>query len=298
MDGDEVLGLQISLLHPDGRSEQIIIDADSVVVGSGAHCEVRLPPEHAAIEHVVLSLVGGAVHAQARSLDPHPTINGAGFVRTPVLPDSLLGVGPVQIRVAVVRLADQAKVIHKKAQKMSPLTYLLVIVGLPFSGYVILTSDPATDPPQQAPGSPPALWGEPTKACPQGAHEAALAIALEKMTLASSKRERRPFSVEDGVAAVPLFETAAVCFAVAGQGGAAAEATRSAADLRSKVNDDYRVHSVRLDHALTVQDWATAQKEVKVLRAFTEGRQAPYVVWLSNLDRQIALRLVRKEKSS
>src|SRR5438477_2368757 len=115
-DSEAAQGLRADLRYPDGHAEQLTIDADSVLIGSGAHCEIRLPPEHAAIEHVAISLVGGGVYAQARSLDPHPTINGAGFVRTPVLPDSILGVGAVQIRVIAIALADQAVVIHKKTQ--------------------------------------------------------------------------------------------------------------------------------------------------------------------------------------
>jgi hypothetical protein len=298
-------GLRVDLRYPNGHTEQMTVDADSVLVGSGGHCEIRLPPEHAAVEHVVISLVNGGVYAQARSLDPHPTINGSGFVRTPVLPDSILGVGAVQLRVVPVTLSETAVVVRKKAQRMSPLTYILVAIGLPFSAYAILGATPGEGP-QRAPGSPPALWGEPSRSCPQSTREAALATALEKMTLANGKRERRPFSVEDGVAAVPLFETAAACFTIAGQGAAAAEAARSAADLRNKVNDDYRVHQVRLEHALTVHDWSSAQKEVKVLHAFIQGKQAaasgsegtPYVIWLSNVERQLAMKLASKDKSS
>jgi hypothetical protein len=290
-------GLRIELRYPNGHTERMTIDADSIVVGSGAHCEIRLPPEHAAVEHVAISLVGGGVYAQARSLDPHPTINGSGFVRTPVLPDSVLGVGAVQLRVEAVTLTEQAVVVHKRVQRMSPLTYVLVAIGLPFSAYAILAGNP-NEGPQQAPGLPPALWGDPVRSCPQSTRDAALAMAVEKMTLANGKRERRPFSVEDGVAAVPLFETAAACFTAAGQGGAAAEAARSATDLRNNVNDDYRVHQVRLEHALTVHDWSGARKEVKVLRSFVQGKQSTYDVWLSNLDRQLALKLANKDKPS
>jgi hypothetical protein len=290
-------GLEIVLRHPNGRVEQIVVDASSVLIGSGAHCDVRLPPEHAAVEHVTLSLVGGAVHAHARSLDPYPTINGAGFLRTPVLPDAVLGVGPVQIRATVIHVADQKLVIHKRAEGMSPLTYVLVAIGLPIGIYLVVAGGPP-DLTQSPPGSPPPLWEAPITTCPQNGRDAAFAIGIDKLNIALAKRERRPFHVEDGVAAVPLFETAAACFGVARQLEAAADAARSAQELRSKVNDDYRAHQVRLEHALTVKDWAGAQKEVKVLRALTDGRQAGYVEWLSNLARRLTLQLGHKEKTS
>jgi hypothetical protein len=297
MTSDDVQVLQINLRLPDGRTEQIIVDADAITIGSGAHCEIRLPSEYAAIEHVRLSLVGGAVYAQARSLDPHPTIDGVGFVRTPVLADSVLGVGPVQIRATSVGLTDPMEVVRKRASKVSPLTYVLAAVGLPIGAIMVMTGSTADSPPRP-PTAPAALWGPPSATCPQTGRDAALAVAMEKLSVAEAKRERRPFHVEDGVAAVPLFELAAACFELAEQTGAAAEAARAAEELRGKINEDYRLHQVRLEHAMTVQDWVTAQKEVKVLLAFTEGQQAPYVVWLSNLDRRIMLKLARKEGSS
>src|SRR5215472_11141250 len=107
MNPDELQGLQITLRFPDGRAEQLVVDSEALLVGSGAHCEVRIAPEHASAEHLKLSIVGDSVHAEARSFQPHPTIDGAEFVRTPVSPESVLGVGPVQIRAARVLLAEK-----------------------------------------------------------------------------------------------------------------------------------------------------------------------------------------------
>lgn len=294
----EAQGLQIRLRHPDGRTEHIVIDADEILIGSGAHCEIRLPPEHAAIEHVKLILVAGAVHAQARSLDPHPTIDGVGFVRTPVLASAVLGVGPVEIEASAIALADQVDIVRKSARKVSPTTFVAAAIGIPVAVGLLAMANRKVEAMQRPEGPPPVLWASAIQQCPQAAREAALAVAIEKLTVAESKRERRPFHVQDGIGAVPSFEMAAACFGAAGQPAAAAEATRSAEHLRTKMNEDYRVHQMRLEHALTVQDWNLAQKEVKVLRAFTEGQQSPYVVWLSNLDRRMALRLAHKEGSS
>jgi hypothetical protein len=135
----------------------------------------------------------------------------------------------------------------------------------------------------------PALWSAPATSCPQAAPPQALALAAERETVAEGKRERRPFHVQDGVAAVTLFETASACFAAGGNADAAAASARSAKDLRAKVQEDYHAHQVRLEHALLVNDSVVAQREVKVLRAFTETASGPYVVWLSNLDRQLQL---------
>jgi len=131
-----------------------------------------------------------------------------------------------------------------------------------------------------------------------GSADQALALALEKKVVAEGKRERRPFHVQDGVAAVPLFETVSACFRVANDATSAQNASSAAAQLRAKIDEDYRAHQVRLEHALNVNDLATAQKEVSVLRAFTEGKSGPYVQWLSNLDRKLQQKVGRKEKTS
>src|SRR4051812_37928605 len=94
---EPIQGIKVVLRFPDGRVSELVIDADRVIVGSGGHCEVRLPHEMAAVEHVSLTIHGTGVHAQARVMKPLPTINGSGFTQTPVAPDAVIGVGPVTI---------------------------------------------------------------------------------------------------------------------------------------------------------------------------------------------------------
>lgn len=280
--------IQIVLAHPDGRTEKLVLDAETVLIGSGAHCDLRLPREHASIEHVVLTRLGDVIHARSLSLDPHPTVNGAEFVRTPVLPDAVVGVGPVRLWVSLVAAPDD-DVVRRTPPRTNPLLGVAVVLTVPVC--LLMSMAGRTEEQAQAPaGARPPLWGPPVQVCPQATPEAALAVALEKLNVAGAKRERRPFHVQDGVAAVPLFEAAAACFSAAGQPQAATEARAAAGDLRRQVEDDYGAHAVRLEHAVSVEDWPTARKEVAVLRGFTAGLQGPYVVWLSNEDRRLSLR--------
>jgi hypothetical protein len=62
------------------------------------------------------------------------------------------------------------------------------------------------------------------------------------------------------------------------------------------MNDDFRLRRVRLEHALNTQDYASAQKEVRVLLQFVEGKQGEWVQWLQNLDRKLKLKLGSEEK--
>jgi hypothetical protein len=289
-----VQGLRFSVRLPDGRNEVLTVDSDKVLVGSGAHCEIRLPAEHAAVEHLEITMSVGAVYAQARAADRLPLLNGVEFMQSPVLPGSVIAIGGCQLEVAVVEISDNPAVIKKKQEKTSPVTYVLAILAIPLAAWLILDDD-GEQGPTKIPKDPPGLWSKPVVTCPVAEADEAAALASEKWVAAEGKAERRPFRVQDGILAVPLYETAAACFDTAGRGEEAKAATENAERLRKKVGDDYRAHQVRLEHALSVKDLVTASKEVKVLRAFTEGATGEYVVWLANLDRQIQLKLGEKK---
>ena len=143
--------------------------------------------------------------------------------------------------------------------------------------------------PKASPKQTPELWQAPVTSCPHGGGQA-LAFARERMTVADAKRERRPFHVQDGVQAVPTYEVAAVCFRAGGDSPSGILAEESAKFLRRDITDDFRTRRVRLDHALTVEDNVSAQREVRVLLQFTEGKSGDYVTWLSNLERKLKLK--------
>jgi hypothetical protein len=46
--------LLVGISYPNGRREELTVDSESALIGSGAHCEVRLPAEHAAVEHLFI----------------------------------------------------------------------------------------------------------------------------------------------------------------------------------------------------------------------------------------------------
>jgi hypothetical protein len=290
-----VKALRFLVRYPDGRGEDFTIEAERVLIGSGAHCEIRLSVDQAAMEHVAISMGPASALAEARAFEPPPTINGSPFQRAQLLPDAILGVGQVQMTVAVIEVADKQGLAPRKQEKTSPATYVLAAIAIPLSLYVIL-SDSDTQDDEPPPAEVPALWAEPITSCPQSGKEQALALAHDQNVLALARRERRPFHVQDGVKAVPLFETASACFEVAGDPSAARDAAEAGKKLRLEVEEDYRTHRVRLEHAISVSDWRTAQVEARVLLAFTDGLQGDYVTWLSNLDRKLQLKYGRKNR--
>ena len=288
-------GLKFKIQHTTGQSEELAIETTRALLGSGAHCEIRLPLDQAANEHVAVSLTPTGLVAEALSFNPPPTINDSPINRSPITEGAVLGVGQTKIWVEIVELEEGAAVKKKQQEKTSPMTYVLAAIAVPISLYILLTDDPP-GPPLSAPTEPPELWGEPIKACPQAGRSAALALAEDRIVLADAKRERRPFYVKEGVAAVPLYETAAVCYATAGKKEEAAAAAAAGKKVREQVAEDYRTHRIRLEHALSIDDWRTSQKEVRILLDFTSGIQSEYVTWLDNLDRRLRLKYGSEER--
>jgi hypothetical protein len=283
-------GLKFDIRHPDGRIEEVRLDGDRALIGSGAHCEIRLPVDQAAIEHVLVQANPAGVFAEARSFQPAPTINGGQFTRSQLVPGSVLGIGYTQIVVSVIELMGQAAATTRQENKVSPMTLIMAAVILPVGMYIIFFSDPAETGTGAPPREVPELWGEVIAACPQQGADQARNTAEDRFSLGIAKQERRPFHVQDGVAAVPLFETAAACFGAAGEPEAAKAASERAATLRSDIADDFRTHRVRLEYAISRKNWEIAQKEVRVLLNFLEGQQHDYVNWLSSLDRRLRLK--------
>jgi hypothetical protein len=239
----------------------------------------------------------GGAYARARTPDRLPTINGVEFMQSPILAESVVGVGAVRMEISVVSIEDDKNVIKKKKQQTNPIVVLLGVGAVVFVAYAFLFADEESAEVEKIPTDVPALWETSVKACPIASPDQALMLAGEKWLVALGKAERRPFRVQDGVSAVPLFETAAACFRQANDKDRAAEATRTADDLRAKVAEGYRAHQVRLEHALAVGDLVMAQREVRTLRAFTEKCGGKYVSWLADQDRKLQLKLAQQKKT-
>ena len=286
--------LRFQIRDAQGRVEQLSVEADRALLGSGAHCEIRLPVDEARVEHVLIELGPAGIFARALSFEPSPTINNVPFQQAPLPPGAIIGVGNVQILVdAGEGVGPGGSTTAKKAG--SPLAVIALLIMGPAAAYLILADDdPSSAANKPPPRTAPELWEAPITQCNfQGGQ--ALAFARERMAVADAKRERRPFHVQDGVQAVPIYESAGACFRAGGDPGSAGLADDSAKFLRREMNDDFRTRRVRLEHALNVEDTANAQKEVRVLLQFTENKSGDYVTWLSNLDRRLKLKATTKK---
>jgi hypothetical protein len=302
--------LVVAIAHPNGRREEITVDSDSAAIGSGAHCEVRLPPEQAAVEHLFIQARQGAIFAEARTLSPPPTMNGLPFTHGRLLPESVVMVGRVGLSVSLLQIANEVEIRDRVTRKRNPRTYVLGAIGIPLGLFYLANEYKTTDSRVALPVGIPELWAPADGTCLQSSREPALAYALDQRARADAKRERSPFAPEDGVAAVPFYERAAGCFKLAGRPDDEREASADAANLRRKLTDDFRLNRLRLERALVTEDWNTARHQIRILEAFVgrhadaSGKLSPaaeavrvsFYNWLSNVDRRIALKAESTKK--
>jgi hypothetical protein len=282
--------LRFQIRSPQGQIDLVNVEAERATLGSGAHCEIRLPIDQARTEHVRIDLGPAGAFATALAFDPPPTLNGVPFTQTPLPPDGILGVGYTQIQVQAVEVGGAAagQAAEKKA---SPITLIAGVVVIGVASFFLFTGDEEESPALSSPKQEP-LWSDNPKACPQVGGQAT-ALAWEKTLQANAKRERRPFHIQDGVGAVPLFELAEACFRAGGDIANANAAKATSAYLRADIGREYKKYHVALEYHVRIEDWTAARADVLKLLAYTEGTDSKYRAWLVQAERTLRQRAAR-----
>jgi len=277
--------IELTIVHPGGQVEQMLVHATRILVGSGAHCDVRISGPHAGHEHLILELVEGVLVAHARYLAPAPTLGGRPLIEETLGTDAEVGVAGTRLRVRVLENKDRQK--RGSAKRIATSVFLsLAVFALPGLVYATLRQQGETPI-----GPPPAevtpLFDKAPAACPVTARDQATASAVAFRAVAELQREQHPFAVTDGLASVASFDSAAACFTRAGQPSDALAMTTSRDTLKRRIEDDYHVHRVRLEHALDEGEDRMALREVRVLKRLTTGRRGAYITWLDTVERRL-----------
>jgi len=268
------IGLRFSVMTADGKRESLLVDASSALIGSGSHCEVRLPPTEAAHEHVELMVMNGVVHLAARQAPP--LLDGVPIVSGPWPRGTTLSVGSTMLMVDVVDLTPSRRT-RSPFWALAPVPVLAAVATI-----VATRSAPAADaviPPA------PTLLDPIVMTCPSPPGPTLGSFATERARVGLAKRERSPFSPADGVEAVGILETSAACYRVARMFNEERDMTSIARALRAKLEEEYHVRRVRVEHAYKVGDPFGAKRELQVLMPMMAHRRGVYVDWLGSVDR-------------
>jgi len=277
--------IQFDIRHPNGQRERAVVEGQRALIGSGAHCDVRLPVDQSAYEHVLIEAVGSTLRAEAKSQQPPATLDGLELVASAVPADAVLGVGDTRLYVSFVADAFDSPQVARKQSGTSPLLALALIPVFGALTYLLFWDNTGKIAPPPAQIQP--LFSEAQVACPQQDPTRALAFAEEQLEVAEGKHERLPFAIEDGVLAVGLYRLAASCFRSGGDAARAGDTERTATLLEQELSDEYRARRLRLSHLLSVEDYEPAAKDVTVLRALTGERKGRYFDWLSEVAEQL-----------
>jgi hypothetical protein len=287
--------VRFRIAHGDGRIEELMTEAPRVLIGSGSHCEIRLPIGAARVEHVLIQSTPVGWRATARSFDPPPTLDGIEFAEAPVRGDCVVAIGKTRIEVRPSTTLEAGQHVARAPGTRNPRVVLYLLLGL--GCWVALRAAGArTKTAAHEPTQVPSLWSSAPASCPEAAPEPAVAVATARMSLALAKRERSPFRADDGVAAVPLYESAAACFRLAGRTADADDAAAAASRLRQDLSDRFNVHRLRLQRGLASEEWVAAEHEIASLLAFLPSDGGEYVTWLSNLRRRLQIQYGTKSK--
>lgn len=276
--------IQFDIRHPNGHREAIVVEGERALIGSASFCDVRLPMDQAAYEHVLIEVVGGTLRAEAKA--DNATINDMPLTASALSSETVLGIGRIRLFVSFVPDFDAgASVTTKKKKEANPAVQLGLVVMFGIAAYLLMTDDtvPIAPPPAEAPQ----LFTEAPAACPQKDPAAAVAFAYEQRALGDTKRERLPFAAKEGIAAVGLFEVAAACFEFGALPAQARDARDTAQALKGDLTNDFRARRIRLSHVLQVKDYALARADLAVLTALTADRKGPYVEWLAKTSEQV-----------
>ena len=277
--------LQFEIQHRYRPAERLTVDHQRALVGSAAHCEIRLPPEDCSPEWAIFELRDGQLFIQPLGSQPQPMLEGRQLMEGPVPSGAGVQVGSCLLTVSVF---DPTGGVLKK-EKTNPRVFVLVGLLLAAAGYAATLNDDV-DHEYALPDTPPSLWASDGHTCAQSEPGLAAARGYELLSSAESKRERSPFVPRAGVDAVSTYREAVACFRAAGKLTEASESEHDAARLETAMLRDYHLARLRLERALVSGDGDTALRQISTLKSMLGQRPGEYTASLNNLERRLVVR--------
>lgn len=260
--------------------EVLEVDAPRALVGSGAHCEVRLGAHEAAAEHLLLRCTRRGLEAVCCGAPAATLLDGAPFVRG-VIPDrARFSIGDCRVRVERTgnRFADRAQGSGR------PLLAVLGVASI--AALVTLLLEPSGAGSVAPPPRTPALWTTAdAQGCARTESDQAYQLGRMHWQAALMKQERSPYHLEDAMLAVAQFQRAQACFEQTHDRDAAARAGREFERLLRQVEADYHRRRVLLERAIEQGEWRTAAREAIALQRLLGDRHPDYAGWLGNVER-------------
>jgi hypothetical protein len=268
------MDFDVVTIDVDGKERAIALSGERSLIGSGPNVDLRLERAGIALEHLVLEPREEGCRVVVLA-DASPVI-AAGASYDDVV---VAWGGEITVAGARVRLDRRSR-----ARRRSSPVILAAPIVVGASLWMIFSADDG-DGLMHAPSAP-AIFDDTPVRCESGRSPAHHRAERDERA-GDAHRERYPFAPHDGVRAVALYRRAEACYTASGDGEGAQRAARQSARLRARVDADYDTARFRLERALTYRDWASASVEARTLLDALEGRDGPYVEWLTVLERRL-----------
>lgn len=274
-------GLRFSIERAGVPPEVLEVDAPRALVGSGAHCEVRLAPHEAAPEQLLVRCTRQGLDAVCCGAPAATLLDGAPFLRGAIADGARFSIGDCRVRVERIGSAG-ARPRTAGSSRLS-----VVVLGVAsLAALAALLLDPTGAGPIVPPPHTPQLWeASDAQRCARSASDQARELGQMHWQAALMKQERSPYHLDDALTAVSLFQRAQACFEQAGDGADAGRAEREFERLLRELEADYHRRRVLLERAIEKSDWRTAAREAIALQRLLGDRHPDYTGWLSNVER-------------
>jgi hypothetical protein len=280
----------LEIIRADGRIERHPLEGERLTLGRSPEASIALDdaPELEPLHLLLSPREDGCWVSTARDARTVTRRGGQLFENGLVPWGAELDTGAFTFRIAraEVRGAERGKL-------LAPLRKIALLVACLWMASTVFGGAPSGPPRTSA--EPPSLFADHVGVeCPRtGAATERGGAALQ---MAQAKAERYPFSPHDGVEAVELYELARACLFATGAVEAADAVAREGHELRQRIEEDYRVHRLRLERALDQRRYRAALREARVVASLLGGQQGEYVDWLHRLDRALEVRIEKEDK--
>lgn len=273
------------------KKEHFELQAGSLRIGSASHCDVRLLPDEAAPEQLLLSKDPRGLLLRALCHEPVVRLHGAALTQAVIQSDATLELGALRLGVQLLQTREQAP---PYAAWLKHARLGAMLIGIALLGYTLL-NEPEVQSAFTRPVPAPKLFATSLSPCREAEPDAARVLAREQLSAAASKRERAPFSARDGVQAVPLYESAAACFQAAGEHELARDTHAEGQLLAAELQQELHAHQARLEWFLSRSSYAAAGQELAALRELVAGRSDAHAAWLLAVARELSGALAREQ---
>jgi hypothetical protein len=279
-----------------GKVELFDTASATMLIGSGSHCDVRLLPEEAQVEQLLLESRGDRVFVRSLTHDGSLRLGRAVFEEGDLAPGTQLALGDLSLRIGL-RTREERGAAGGDSAASTLVTRAVLILAIAVGLYKVAFPAYEHDVLGQLVSAPLLFEEAANRDCKVADERDAAYQAQRWLVEASLKQERAPFYPKDGVASVQLYEAAEACLLKAGRAAQAEAVHELQTQLRAALQDEFQVRQVRLERFLQGKKHSHAQQEVQVLLAFTSHRDGPYVQWLGAVQRQLTARFASTVRS-